>query len=139
MSVFTIQQLRSLCKGDVARLPSFIVHDAGGWHGEPMADSKGRIHLSDHQFLHGVAPYWPVKKIGRHAATSIEYRLDLEPHHLQGSDDKTGQVAKDQAGVRKLAGQDEHGRRQSERPFVPKWAADLPPLTFERRRKDEGQ
>lgn len=78
----TIETLRALCNGNAERLPRIIVHDGGAWNGPAMPDNKGRIHMSDKMMLDTLAPNLPLKFIGRHNATSIEFAFDLQDHHL---------------------------------------------------------
>ena len=92
--LFTIEDLRELCRGDVSKLPPFIVHDREGWKGRPLPDNKGRIHLNDYDFLTYVAPHYPVTNCGPFNATSILYTLDLTAEHLQGGADTKAIILK---------------------------------------------
>lgn len=83
-----IETLARACKGNVKALPSFMVHNNNRWpHNRAQLDSKNRIHLRRSVFLAVVASQLPVRAglwLGKDVQ---EFFLDLQPHHLQGSED----------------------------------------------------
>lgn len=83
----SIPTLMAACKGNVADLPSFCVHDDAVWPNwrRVQLDSRGRIHLRRSTFLREVAGRLPVVAGLWLRADMQEFRLDLRPHHLQGS------------------------------------------------------
>lgn len=80
--------LAKACKGDVRKLPSFVVHDdeAWPWHAK-IRPAKGKLHMRRSTFLRVVAPQVPVKPGLWVRADAQEFFIDLQPHHLQGSGD----------------------------------------------------
>lgn len=90
----SIPTLMRACKGDVRKLPSFMVHDNRVWPaGVVRLDAKNRIHLRRSTFLDAVAKVLPVKEGIWLGVDVQEFTLDLKPHHLQGGDapgDATG-------------------------------------------------
>jgi len=88
----SIPSLVRACKGNVAMLPSFMVHNDAVW---PRAwvvrtDSKGRIHMRRSAFLHAVVGKLPIREGIWHRSDVQEFHLDLQPHHLQGASDQEG-------------------------------------------------
>ena len=83
----SIPTLMAACKGNVNALPTFMVHDNDVWPTERVQlDTKNRIHLRRAVFLRSVVPQVPVKAGIWHRIDVQEFRIDLKPHHLQGSD-----------------------------------------------------
>lgn len=84
----SIETLTKACKGNVALLPSFMVHNNAVWPtGRVALDTKNRIHMRRASFLRNVAAKLPVKEGIWHRIDVQEFHLDLQPHHLQGSQD----------------------------------------------------
>jgi len=109
--------LLAACKGDVSKLPSFVVHDDEAWPWfNTVRPAKGKLHMRRTTFNRVVAPQVPVKP-GlwiRHDAQ--EFFIDLDTHHLQGSSDAAlkDPGAKNHDTARKVAVADEAGRLPDE-------------------------
>jgi hypothetical protein len=88
----SIPSLMRACKGNVAMLPSFMVHDDHVWpkSGVVRTDSLGRIHMRRSAFLRTVSGQLPIREGLWHGIDVQEFHLDLKPHHLQGSGDQQG-------------------------------------------------
>lgn len=88
----SIPSLMRACKGNVAMLPSFMVHDDDVWprSGVVRTDSKGRVHMRRSTFNRTVAGKLPIREGIWHRIDCQEFHLDLKPHHLQGSEDQQG-------------------------------------------------
>jgi len=85
----SIETLARACKGNVRNLPTFMVHDDHLWPAYKLIqqDSKNRLHLRRSTFNRSVASQIPVKD-GLWLGPGVqEFSIDLQPHHLQGSDD----------------------------------------------------
>lgn len=84
----SIPTLMAACKGRVSALPSLMVHDNELWVTQGVQlDSKNRIHMRRSTFLRAVVPQVPVRAGIWHGLGVQEFHIDLQPHHLQGSDD----------------------------------------------------
>lgn len=110
----SIEALMRACKGNVAMLPSFMVHDDAVWprSGVVRTDSKGRIHMRRSTFNRTVAGKLPIREGIWHRIDMQEFHLDLKAHHLQGSADQIGGNKKQAA--RAVAMTDRHGRNQGD-------------------------
>lgn len=88
----SIPTLMRACKGNVAMLPSFMVHDDAVWPraGVVRTDSKGRIHMRRSTFIRAVVGELPIRPGLWHRIDMQEFHIDLKPHHLQGSADQDG-------------------------------------------------
>lgn len=83
----SIPTLMAACRGNVAALPSFMVHDNDVWPTERVQlDTKNRIHLRRAVFLRSVVPQVPVRAGIWHRIDVQEFHVDLKAHHLQGSE-----------------------------------------------------
>lgn len=113
----SMASLMRACKGNVATLPSFMVHDDPAWpRGNVVqADSKGRIHMRRSTFLRVVAGKLPIRAGLWHRIDCQEFHLDLQPHHLQGSEDQRGGNRKQAA--RAMAVVDAFGRAQGDQDY----------------------
>lgn len=109
----SIETLTRACKGDVSKLPSFAVHNdaAWPWHNKVRVDNLNRIHIRRATFNRIVAGKLPVRAGLWLRADVQHFTLDLQPHHLQGSED-TKADAKRTARV--MAKADEQGRLPDE-------------------------
>lgn len=75
------------CKGDVRKLPKFVVHDNDAWPWvNKVRPAKGVIHIRRSTFLAVVVPQVPVKPGLWVRVDAQEFSIDLKPHQLQGSD-----------------------------------------------------
>jgi hypothetical protein len=84
----SIATLAKACRGNVASLPSLMVHNDDVWPVErPMLDSKNKIHMRRKTFYAVVVPALPVRAGLWHRLDVQEFFFDLQPHHLQGSAD----------------------------------------------------
>lgn len=87
----SIPSLMRACKGNVAMLPSFMVHDDDVWPSQTVrTDSQGRIHMRRSTFIRAVVGELPIREGIWHRVDCQEFHLDLKPHHLQGSSDQEG-------------------------------------------------
>lgn len=88
----SIPSLMRACQGNVAKLPSFMVHDDAVWPraGAVRTDSKGRVHMRRSTFNNVVAGKLPIRAGLWHRIDVQEFHIDLQPHHLQGSIDQQG-------------------------------------------------
>lgn len=87
----SIPSLMRACRGNVAMLPSFMVHDNDVWPSQAVrTDSQGRIHMRRSTFLRAVVGDLPIVEGIWHRIDCQEFHLDLKPHHLQGSSDQEG-------------------------------------------------
>lgn len=88
----SISALMRACRGNVAMLPSFMVHDDPVWprSGVVRTDNRGRIHMRRSTFNRIVAGKLPIRAGIWHRIDCQEFHLDLEPHHLQGGSDTAG-------------------------------------------------
>lgn len=112
----SIETLTKACKGNVELLPSFMVHDNGVWPtGRVALDSKNRIHMRRASFLRSVAAKLPVREGIWHRVDVQEFHLDLQPHHLQGSQDM--QPAEGHKHSRQIVLLDKWGRPQGDRDY----------------------
>lgn len=83
------ETLLKACKGDVSKLPSFMVHDNQYWGSKGVQlDTQNRIHMSRATFLRSVrTAELPIRE-GLWVGPSVQqFYIDLKPHHLQGSAD----------------------------------------------------
>jgi hypothetical protein len=123
----SMETLMRACKGDVSKLPSFIVHDdvAWPWHTK-IRPAKGKLHMRRSTFNNVVVAELPVKPGLWVRPDAQEFFLDLKPHHLQGSEDsstyKPGennhQTARDMAvadAAGRLPDEDDYGTEIVER------------------------
>lgn len=110
----SIKSLMSACKGNVAALPSFMVHDDEVWprSGIVRVDSKGRVHMRRSTFNRVVAGELPIRAGLWHRIDMQEFHIDLEPHHLQGSADQAG--GNQRIAARAVARADWTGRVQGD-------------------------
>lgn len=110
----SIPTLMAACKGNVAMLPSFMVHDDYVWpRGNVVqTDSKGRIHLRRSTFLRVVRNQLPIREGVWHRVDMQEFHIDLQPHHLQGSQDQQG--GNQRQAARSVAKVDRWGRSQGD-------------------------
>jgi hypothetical protein len=110
----SIPSLMRACKGNVAMLPSFMVHDDHVWprSGVVRTDSRGRIHMRRSTFLRTVAGKLPIREGIWHRMDCQEFHLDLKPHHLQGSEDQAGGNRREAA--RGMVKADRFGRVQGD-------------------------
>jgi hypothetical protein len=110
----SIPSLMKACKGNVAMLPSFMVHDDNVWprSGVVRTDSQGRIHMRRSAFDRTVAGQLPIREGLWHRIDCQEFHLDLKPHHLQGSSDQEGGNRKQAA--RSVVKADWAGRTQGD-------------------------
>ena len=104
--LFTKAQLLELCKGDVDKLPLFIVWQPGFWSAHAQPDNQGRIHIARRDFEQHVLGFWPVKVLEPFTEFGVLVKLDLQPHDLQGGDLAPGKRGNKQEVVRELAGMD---------------------------------
>lgn len=110
----SIPSLMRACKGNVAMLPSFMVHDDAVWPRSSVVriDSKGRVHMRRSTFNRTVAGKLPIREGIWHRIDVQEFHLDLKPHHLQGSSDQEG--GSKRAAARAVANADWAGRIQGD-------------------------
>jgi hypothetical protein len=124
----SIATLSAACKGNVKLLPSFMVHDNAAWPRwqTTMLDSKNRIHMRRTTFVNVVATALPMRPGLWHGIDVQEYHIDLQPHHLQGSEDMADRdgykhsravVLADEAG--RIPGDDGYGETD---PIAARWA-----------------
>lgn len=105
----SIASLARACRGNVAMLPRFMVHDNGTWPpGVVRTDNKGRVHMRRSTFLSAVVGQVPVRE-GLWLGPGVqEFFIDLQPHHLQGSIDNDG--GNQQQAARGIVRMDSRGR-----------------------------
>lgn len=111
----SIDTLKSICRGDVRKLPSFIVHDDDAWPWfAKVRPAKGKIHLRRTTFNNVVVPQVPVRPglWVRHDAQ--EFFIDLKPHHLEGPSSPIEGEAKNHEAARKVTMADSAGRLPDE-------------------------
>lgn len=86
--------LGAACKGDVTKLPKFVVHDneAWPWGAKVHQDNKNRVHMKRSTFLRVVCPQLPVKPGVWIRADAQEFSIDLQPHHIGGSAETVSDV-----------------------------------------------
>lgn len=112
----SIETLARICKGNVSMLPSFMVHNNDVWPtGRVALDNKNRIHMRRASFLRTVAAELPVREGLWHRADVQEFHLDLQPHHLQGSQDM--KQAEGHKHSRQIVKLDRWGRPQGDRDY----------------------
>ena len=113
----SIPSLMRACKGNVAMLPSFMVHDDDVWprSGVVRTDSKGRIHMRRSTFIRTVSGKLPILAGIWHRIDVQEFHLDLKPHHLQGSSDQEG--GNRRAAARAVAKADWAGRVEGDQGY----------------------
>lgn len=118
----SISSLMKACKGNVAMLPSFMVHDDHAWpkHKAVLTDSRGRVHLRRSTFNRVVSGQLPLREGVWHRVDVQEFHIDLKPHHLQGSEDQQG--GNNRLAARGIAKIDKHGRHQGQ----DEYGEDLP-------------
>lgn len=111
--------LLKACKGDVRKLPSFIVHNDEAWPWvTKVRPAKGKIHVRRTTFLNVIVPQVPVRPGLWVRADAQEFHIDLEPHHLSGSSDAAAKPdTKNHDVARKLAVADEAGRLPDEEDY----------------------
>lgn len=104
----SVEALAKACKGDVSKLPSFMVHDNASWPWVKSVrpDNKNRLHIRRSTFLRCVVGSVPLRA-GMWLRPDVQqFFIDLQPHHLGGGVDtqsgasKTGRVVvkADEAG-----------------------------------------
>lgn len=112
----SIEGLVRACKGNIKNLPSFMVHDNDVWPWKVVrVDSRNRIHMRRAMFNSVVAGKLPIRAGLWMGKDVQEFFLDLQPHHLQGSDlarEDTGRTA-----ARAVAKADESGRVEGDYGF----------------------
>lgn len=88
----SMESLMKACKGNVDMLPSFMVHNDDVWprSGVVRVDNLGRIHMRRTTFIRTIAGNLPIREGIWHRIDLQEFKLDLKPHHLQGSSDQSG-------------------------------------------------
>lgn len=102
------------CKGDVTRLPSFIVYDEDQWPWfNQVRPAKGKLHIRRSTFLRVVAPQVPVREGLWTGPHTQEFFIDLKAHQLGGSTDAKP-ANKNHELARKIAVADEAGRLPDE-------------------------
>ena len=114
------ETLLRACKGDVKKLPTFVVHDDDAWPwATKVRPAKGAIHVRRSTFNNVIAPQVPVKPGLFVRMDAQEYLIDLKPHHLQGSEDQAQHDPKgnNHDAARKLAVADEVGRLPDEEDY----------------------
>jgi len=84
----SIDAIIKACKGNVKALPTFMVHNNNVWPwvGSVKLDSQNRIHMRRNTFEHVVASHLPVKPGIWHRMDVQEFSLELQAHHLGGSE-----------------------------------------------------
>lgn len=113
----SIATLSSICRGDVSRLPSFVVHDDDAWPWYAnVRPAKGKIHIRRSTFLRVVAPQVPVRAGLWLRVDAQEFFIDLQPHHLQGSQ-PAGEHKADPRAARAVAMADAAGRLPDEEDY----------------------
>jgi hypothetical protein len=118
----SIETLTRVCKGDVSKLPQFVVHRNRHWKkNTARLDKKNRIHMNVRTFLRQVKSQLPVRPGIWLGPNEQMFRLDLQPHHLQGGEDTVNQEHTYKQS-REIAGADEHGRFEDD----PGFQTDLP-------------
>jgi hypothetical protein len=81
------RRLAKACKGDVSKLPSFVVHDDEAWPWfNKVRPAKGKIHIRRSTFNRVVVGQVPLRRrdLGPRGDAQ-EFFIDLQPHHLEGS------------------------------------------------------
>jgi hypothetical protein len=121
----SVATLMAACKGNVAMLPSFMVHDDDVWPVSRIVrtDSKGRIHMRRSTFMRVVVGELPIRAGIWHRIDCQEFHLDLKPHHLQGSADQEGGSRRQAA--RDIARADRAGRVEGDDGY-----GDAPPRDY---------
>jgi hypothetical protein len=108
----SIPTLLKACKGDPSKLPSFVVHNDEAWPWiNKVRPAKGKIHIRRSTFLRVVKGQVPLRAGLWIRPDAQEFFIDLEPHHLQGSERQGGSNAD---VARLVAGADEAGRLPDE-------------------------
>lgn len=128
----SIPSLMAACKGNVAMLPSFMVHDDEVWprSGVVRTDNKGRVHMRRSTFLRTVAGQIPIREGIWHRIDVQEFHIDLKPHHLQGSADQAG--GSNRIAARAVAKIDGAGRAQGDDDYGEAVRGDHRPQDIER-------
>jgi hypothetical protein len=110
----SIESLAKACKGDVSKLPSFVVHDDEAWPWfNKVRPAKGKIHIRRSTFNRVVVGQVPLRAGIWVRGDAQEFFIDLQPHHLEGSD--TGAEHKaDARAARTVVKADEAGRLPDE-------------------------
>lgn len=112
----SIETLSRACKGNVANLPSFMVHNNDVWPtGRVALDSQNRIHMRRASFLRTVSARLPVRAGIWHRVDVQEFHLDLQPHHLQGSENMGKREGHKHS--RQIVLLDQWGRPQGDRDY----------------------
>jgi hypothetical protein len=82
----SIATLAKACKGDVSKLPSFVVHDDEAWPWfNKVRPAKGKIHIRRSTFNRVVVGQVPVRPGIWLRVDAQEFFIDLQPHHLGGA------------------------------------------------------
>jgi hypothetical protein len=114
------ETLLRACKGDIRKLPSFIVHDDDAWPWfNSVRPAKGKIHMRRSTFNRVVAPQVPVKPGLFVRADAQEFTIDLRVDQLEGSSDIASAApdAKNHDTARRVAVADEAGRLPDEEDY----------------------
>ena len=108
----SMESLRKVCKGDVSRLPKFVVHNNDAWpsNTKVAVDKKNRVHMRRAVFLRTVKRNLPVKPGLWIRPDAQEFTLDLSAHDLLGSEETKNTEGLNQAAARQVAKADEVGR-----------------------------
>lgn len=103
------------CKGRVALLPSFVVHDDDAWPWfAKVRPAKGKLHMRRSTFLRVVVPQIPVRPGLWIRADAQEFFIDLKPHQLQGASDQASPIEANHETARIVAKADAAGRLPDE-------------------------
>jgi hypothetical protein len=110
----SIESLARACKGDVSKLPSFVVHDDAAWPWyNKVRPAKGKIHIRRSTFNRVVVGQVPVRAGLWIRTDAQEFFIDLQPHHLQGST-PAGEHKADARAARQVVKADAAGRLPDE-------------------------
>lgn len=116
----SIDTLRRACRGDPARLPSFIVHDdaAWPWHAK-VRPAKGKVHIRRSTFNRVVAGQVPLRPGLWVRDDAQEFHIDLKVHDLQGTTDEAMRDAKANplGAARAVSAADSAGRLPDEEDY----------------------
>jgi hypothetical protein len=106
----SIETLTRVTKGDVSKLPQFVVHRNRTWKKNTVRlDKKNRIHMNVRTFVRQVKSQLPVRAGIWLGPNEQIFHLDLHTHHLQGGEETVNRDH-NYKHSRELAGADEYGR-----------------------------
>jgi hypothetical protein len=113
----SIATLAKACRGDVSKLPSFVVHDDEAWPWfNKVRPAKGKIHIRRSSFNRVVVGQVPVRPGLWLRVDAQEFFIDLQPHHLGGAT-PAGEIKADAQAARQVVKADEAGRLPDEESY----------------------